>query len=319
MAYASGWELASEVSKAGGLGFIGAGYVTDVNWATEELTQAAAVLPRNVHGCLPIGIGFITWHLATSPIWQDVIASVLDARPAAIWFSFGDAAPIIRWIREREQAAATEVPCRVFVQVQTVAGALEAVSWGADVIIAQGGEAGGHSAKKNASTVCLLPEVIDAVRNTSIPVLAAGGIADGRGVAAVLAMGAAAAVIGTRFIVSKECPTNSRAKQAIIDGKDGGVNTVKLDVLDRLRRFDWPSEYAIRTMRNNITEAYEQDGSMPDPDAFAEAARQGDTTMAMVTTGQNMGLVHELLPASEIVHKINVELKQAIQQLSKFV
>ncbi|KAI8056696.1 hypothetical protein BDF22DRAFT_667479 [Syncephalis plumigaleata] len=266
MAYAS----VGTVSGAGALGFIGAGYVTEPEWAATELAHAAAAitssssssnLARDPHGRLPIGIGFITWHLKSSSSWPDVLARVLDARPAAIWFSFGDASSMIQWIREREKTLLPEgmPPCRIFVQVQTVAGALDAVRWGADIIVAQGSEAGGHTA---------------------------GGIADGRGLAAVLVMGAAAAVIGSRFVISKECPTSDAVKQAIINTKDGGITTTKLDVFDKLRGFGWPEEYAIRTMRNRITDAYEQDNTMPTTEEFSDAIRRGDTTVAMVTTSQ---------------------------------
>jgi nitronate monooxygenase len=143
MAYASGWELATAVSATGALGFIGAGYVTEPEWATTELAHAAAAasnITRDPHGRLPIGIGFITWHLESSNNWPDVLGQVLDARPAAIWFSFGDASSMIQWIREQEKISLPEgvPPCRIFVQVQTVAGACDAVSWGADIIVAQG-------------------------------------------------------------------------------------------------------------------------------------------------------------------------------------
>ncbi|RKP27580.1 putative 2-nitropropane dioxygenase [Syncephalis pseudoplumigaleata] len=318
MAYASNWTLASAVSQAGGLGFIGAGYVTDPAWAADELAAAASVLARDRHGRLPIGIGFIAWHLGASPQWQDVLAHVLEARPAAIWFSFGDAAPMIRWIREQEKALPADVPpCRLFVQVQTVAGAREAVAWGADIIVAQGGEAGGHSAKENASTLCLLPEVLDALADTSIPVLAAGGIADGRGVAAMLLMGAAAVVLGSRFVLSEECPVSDVVKQTIIQSKDGGVTTIKSDLFDRLRGFGWPAEYAIRTMRNAATDAYERDQTMPSAADYADAVRRGDTTVAMVTTGQAVGLLNELLPAADIVKQIQAQVEKLLPQFAQ--
>ncbi|KAI8058000.1 2-nitropropane dioxygenase [Syncephalis plumigaleata] len=295
--------LATAVSGAGALGFIGAGYVTEPEWAATELAHAAAAitsssssnLARGSHGRLPIGIGFITWHLKASSSWPDVLARVLDARPAAIWFSFGDASSMIQWIREREKTLLPEgmPPCRIFVQVQTVAGALDAVRWGS--------EAGGH-------------KVIDAIDNPAIPVLAAGGIADGRGLAAVLVMGAAAAVIGSRFVISKECPTSDAVKQAIIDTKDGGITTTKLDVFDKLRGFGWPEEYAIRTMRNRITDAYEQDNTMPTTEEFSDAIRRGDTTVAMVTTSQAVGLLNQLQSAAEIVEQIHAQAQKLLSR-----
>jgi nitronate monooxygenase len=169
MGSVSGGALAAAVSAAGGLGLIGLGY-GDPEWLEREFVAA---------GPARIGCGFITWSLARRP---ELLARTLAYRPAAVMLSFGDPAPFAGSIKEAGAA--------LICQVQTVAQALEALTAGADAIVAQGAEAGGHGATR--ATLPLVPAVVDALRarGSDVPVVAAGGIADGRGLAAALALGA---------------------------------------------------------------------------------------------------------------------------------
>jgi nitronate monooxygenase len=160
----SGGRLAAAVSAAGGLGLIGGGY-GDGNWIKDEFAAA---------GNQVVGVGFITWSLAKQP---ELLDRALEYDPAAIMLSFGDPAPFVGKIKD----AGTKLIC----QVQTVADARAAVDLGADVIIAQGTEGGGHAATR--STFTLTPAVVDAI--APVPVAAAGGVADGRGLAAALMLG----------------------------------------------------------------------------------------------------------------------------------
>ncbi|MES3012178.1 MAG: nitronate monooxygenase, partial [Pseudomonadota bacterium] len=176
----SGGRLAAAVSNAGGLGMVGGGY-GDPAWLHAELTRVTAETRK------AWGVGLITWSVDRS-----IVELVLSYRPQAVMLSFGDPRP--------HAAVIKAAGCRLICQVQDLAGARLACEAGADLIVAQGTEAGGHGGGR--ATLALVPAVVDAV--TPIPVVAAGGIADGRGLAAVLMLGAHGALIGTRFYASDE-------------------------------------------------------------------------------------------------------------------
>ena len=180
MGSAAGGRLAAAVTNAGGLGMVGSGYA-NIDAIRKELGEA---------GNTRVGIGFILWALEKKPAALNI---ALDARPAAVMLSFGDPTPFTGRVKQ--------AGCKIICQVQTLAPAKEAAAAGADVIIAQGRDAGGHSGTTRG-TLGLVPAVVDAV--APIPVVAAGGIADGRGLAAALALGAAGISMGTRFTASRE-------------------------------------------------------------------------------------------------------------------
>src|SRR6185312_1205076 len=135
--------------------------------------------------------------------------------------------------------------CKIICQVQTLAQAKEAAAAGADIIIAQGRDAGGHSGTTRG-TIGLVPAVVDAV--APVPVVAAGGIADGRGVAAALALGAVGALIGTRFCATKEALVRPAAKQRILRAK--ARDTVRTRIFDEVVGIDWPAAFNARVLRN---------------------------------------------------------------------
>ena len=180
MGSAAGGRLAAAVTHAGGLGMVGSGYA-NADTIRKELAEA---------GNARVGVGFILWALEKNP---SALKVALDARPAAVMLSFGDPTPFAGQIKD--------AGCKTICQVQTLAQAKEAAAAGADIIIAQGRDAGGHSGMTRG-TMGLVPAVVDAV--APIPVVAAGGIADGRGVAAALALGAAGVSMGTRFTATQE-------------------------------------------------------------------------------------------------------------------
>src|SRR5437764_1189578 len=171
---------------------LGTGYAADKT-SRRELIEA---------GNARVGIGFITWALDKNPAALDV---ALDAKPAAVMLSFGDPSPYTARIKA--------AGCRIICQVQTLEQARQAASAGADVIIAQGRDAGGHSGTTRG-TIGLVPAVVDAVG--PIPVVAAGGIADGRGLAAVLSLGAAGVSMGTRFATTAESLWDQKMKAAVL-------------------------------------------------------------------------------------------------------
>src|SRR3954451_6620342 len=224
MGSAAGGKLAAAVTDAGGLGLVGSGYASTTA-IRNELAEA---------GNIRVGIGFILWALERNPAALDV---ALEAQPAAIMLSFGDPTPFTGRIKE--------AGCKIICQVQTLAQAKEAADAGADVIIAQGRDAGGH-AGMTRGTMGLVPAVVDAV--APIPVVAAGGIADGRGLAAALALGAAGVLMGTRFTASRESLWDPAMKTATLAA--GGDQTQQTRVFDIVRGAPWPAIYPGRALRN---------------------------------------------------------------------
>ena len=190
MALVTGGRLASAVSRAGGFGIVGGGYAGLLGGEPDLATEI------DLAGGEKFGVGFITWALAKRP---DPLDLALSAAPAAIFLSFGDPLPFAARIR----AAGAMLIC----QVQNLAHVDRALEAGAGAVVAQGTEAGGHGARR--STLPFVPEVADylAARSPDTLLLAAGGIADGRGLAAALMLGADGVVMGTRFWASAEALT----------------------------------------------------------------------------------------------------------------
>lgn len=288
MASVSGGRLAAAVSNSGGLGLVGGGY-GDPNWLREELSLARGETRR------PWGVGLITW-CATG----EAVDLALSYEPSAFMLSFGDPSPYASTIKETD--------CKLICQVQDVEGALAAEAAGADFIVAQGTEAGGHGAE-HASTLPLVPAVVDAVDAT--PVLAAGGIADGRGLAAALMLGAHGVLIGTRFYASIEALGHEQAKEQIVAAR--GSETKRTQVFDVVRGLQWPEEYTGRALRNDFLERWDgwekKLATAPEGEgeAFQEAEQKGDTDIAVVWCGEAADLIHDVPAATELVRRIGAE------------
>ena len=178
----AGSRLVAAVSRAGGFGILGGGY-GERTWLERETVKLAGLRA-------PFGVGFITWSLAKRPELLDI---ALAARPSAIMLSFGDPAPFAPKIRS--------AGARLICQVQDEAMARQALDAGADILVAQGTEAGGHGASR--TSIDLVPAIVDLAAGR-VPVVAAGGIADGRGLAAMMMLGASGVLLGTRFYASQE-------------------------------------------------------------------------------------------------------------------
>lgn len=288
MALVSGGRLAAATSRAGGFGFIGGGY-GDRDWLMGELDAA---------GDAPVGVGFITWSLARQP---DLFDLALARRPRAVFLSFGDIAPFAAKVH------GAGVP--LFAQVQTVDGAREAVAKGADVIVAQGAEAGGHGASRG--TLALVPAVRDAIG--AVPLVAAGGIADGRGMAAALMLGADAVLCGTAFYAAEESLAHPNARQAAV--RASGDETARTSVFDAARGIDWPAPWTLRARRNPFHDRWasrpdEMTGS--DRAAYAAAAAAGDTDTAAVIVGEAVDLVRATESAQRIVERISGDARRLL-------
>jgi nitronate monooxygenase len=279
-------RLTAAVSAAGGLGILGAGY-GDEPWLTRELDLLAQSRAR-------FGVGFITWSLARQPSLLDL---VLERRPAAVMLSFGDPMPFA----EKIKRAGAVVVC----QVQSVALAREAAAAGADILVAQGTEAGGHGVSRGL--VSLLPEVVDAVEG-AIPVVAAGGIADGRGLAAALMLGASGVLLGTRFYATEEAAGPDAAKERIRAAT--GDDTLRSVVFDIARRTVWPAPFTGRCLRNALTDRWvgREAELLREQDEVAEryaAARQNNNfDVAAVIAGESSGLVRDISTVRRVVDRI---------------
>lgn len=282
MAGVSGGLLAQAISAAGGLGCIGVGSATDVSWVTEQAGIARA-------GGRPFGVGLMAWALRDRP---ELLAVTIEERPALASVSFGDYRVALERLRENGIAATT--------QVGTLDEALAAEQAGAEFVVVRGSEGGGHG-RGDVATLPLLQEVLDRV---SVPVLAAGGVATGRGLAAVLAAGAAGAWVGTPFIACPEALTRPTAVDRVLAA--GSTDTVYGTVFDRASRSGWPERYGGRALRNEFFDDWV--GREPDvalaagiPEQLRRAVADGDYRTAPLYAGQSVGTVTSRRAAADVV------------------
>lgn len=288
----SGGRLAAAVSNAGGLGLVGAGY-GDHAWLSRELDLVRQGTSR------PWGVGLITWSCDRS-----IVELVLASRPHAVMLSFGDPQP--------HAARIKAAGCRLICQVQDLAGAQLARQAGADLIVAQGTEAGGHGGLR--ATLPLVPAVLDAV--APIPVVAAGGIADGRGLAAALALGAQGVLIGTRFYASDEALGSLLAKQRIVRGSGDG--TARTTVFDTVRNLAWPVGTTGRALRNPFMDRWQGHEAElvaaleAETPAFQAAVHAEDFDQAMVWAGEGIDLVDAVEPAATLLKRISAQAEQSL-------
>lgn len=290
-------ELVAAVSNAGGLGIYGASSDTP-----ERLAEQVAAIRQKTQK--PFGLNLL---LAFA---EDVeIRAALDARPAVLSTA---------WPRDEQDLAAIfrsahEAGVKVLHMVPSASDAIKAAEAGADVIIAQGTDGGGHIGL--IGTVVVVPQVVRAVSPT--PVLAAGGISDGAGLAAALALGAEGVLIGTRFIATTEAPVHDAVKQAILDSD--GTDTIVTDVGDILMGGDWPGAYA-RVARNRLIERWlgrpsevrrHREELLAD---MFEARKRGEVDESLLYWGQGAGLVDQITSAGEVVTKIVGEAETIIAE-----
>ncbi|MFO1216832.1 MAG: nitronate monooxygenase [Burkholderiaceae bacterium] len=298
MAFAGGGALAAAVSRAGGLGLIGGGY-GDPSWLDAQFAAAAGER---------VGVGFITWSLRKSP---SLLTDVLKHRPAAVMLSFGDPRPFVDEIR----AAGARVVC----QCQDMGHVMDAVDVGADIVVAQGAEAGGHGALRGTFT--FVPEVADylAEHAPATLLLAAGGIADGRGLAASLVLGADGVLVGTRLWASSEALVHARHHQAILE--TDGDGTLRTTVPDIARQIPWPRGFTARIRRNAFTdrwhgrEAELERNIKTEAPRYRQAFMDGDPENSGVWFGEAAGLINTIEPAGRIVERMSSEAARCLQRI----
>lgn len=334
MAKAATPKLAVAVSKAGGLGFIAAGYNSD---NLEDLLEEAEKLllqestpdlkiKAETEGkgpkFLPIGVGFITWSASLGK----ALPCFPRYCPAAVWLfapanGFKD---IISWADQIRKATAGKT--RIWVQVGCVADAVDVVeAIDPDVIVVQGVDAGGHALAQGASIISVLPEISDKLRELrpdplrQINLIAAGGISDSRGVLAAMALGAQGCVLGTRFLASYECSVTDGYQKAIIDASDGGISTVRTTIYDKVRDIHgWPQGYDGRGLINktyvdHVAGLSEFDnGNLYREELNRGYAGYGTDGRLTTYAGTGVGLIKKVIPAGDIVKSLHEGINAAL-------
>ncbi|MCD2197793.1 nitronate monooxygenase [Actinomycetospora endophytica] len=291
MGGAAGGALAAAVSNGGGLGLLGAGSGGDPAWVERELDVLTATTTA------PWGAGFQCW---AAPV--DLVARTLERGPAAIMLAFGDPTPYLDAVRGSGAA--------LILMVTDLAEARQAVELGADVVIAQGSDAGGHGGSRG--TLGFVPVVADLAGG--IPVLAAGGIGDGRGVAAALTLGAAGALIGTRLLASPEALVSAAYGKALLES--GGEDTERSRVYDIARESAWPRRYTGRALSTPFSRRWRDHEEELRDDA---GARREFTDTEVVWAGESLDLVTDLVPAAEIVGTVAAEAGDALRRAGRAV
>lgn len=297
MAGVAGGALAGGVSAAGGLGMIGVSNATTVDW----IAQQADVARRSGQ----FGIGLLAWAVDLRP---ELLDTALEQQPFAISMSFGNIA--------RYGARVLDAGVKLIVQVQDGRLADAAIDAGADALVAQGSEAGGHGG--SVGTLPLLQLVLGRAEAKSVPVLAGGGIATGLGVAGALAMGAAGAWVGTRFAATEEALGTKAAKQAILTATE--ADTLQTHVFDIVQRAPWPEEFPGRALGNDFTARWHGREAELRADlervvpAFEVARQQEDYREAHIYAGQAVGLIHDLPHAADVLNTIGAEAESTLQR-----
>jgi nitronate monooxygenase len=299
MGIEAGAALAAAVSNAGGLGTLGS-----IGGTPPQLRDAIRACRERTSR--PFAVNVVTWPW--SPWAMELVDTALAERPPVVTLSFGE--PLRHLGRFREAGALT------IVQVQDVAGARAAIAARPDALIAQGAESGGHAGRRG--TLSLAAQVLDLAGD--LPVLAAGGIATGRGVAAALAMGAAGAVLGTRFKASDEFEGELAQKQAIV--RSDGSDAIQDEIFDDACGLDWPAPVVGRALRSRFTEEWQGRRR----ELRAEVAKRplfgfvreldADPETQINWAGESAGQVDRIRPAAEIVREIARDTEERLRSLA---
>lgn len=285
MIWASGWRLASAVSNAGGLGLIGAGSMyPDVLREHIQKCKAATDKPFGVN--LPLLYPDIDKH----------IAIILEEKVPIVFTSAGNPKT---WTKALKDAG-----IKVVHVVSSAKFAKKSEDAGVDAVVAEGFEAGGHNGREETTTLCLIPMVREAV---SIPVIAAGGIATGRAMLAVMALGAEGAQVGSRFVCTPEASSHQNFKEAVVKAQEGDtVLTLKKLTPVRLIKNDF---YVKVAEAENVCATIEELNALLGRARAKKGMFEGDLTEGELEIGQISGLIHDIKPAADIVADLWNEFK----------
>ena len=293
MAWIADAELASAVSNAGALGVIAAGYAPG-EWVREEICKTKRLTVK------PFGLNI----MLLNPNADEIARIAVEEGVKVVITGAGNPGKYIEMWKENN--------ILVFPVIPSVALAVRMERAGADAVIAEGGEAGGHVGE--LTTISLIPQVVDAI---NIPVLAAGGIADGRGIAATWMLGASGVQMGTRFLVARECNVHKNYKQKILNAKD--TSTI---VTGR------PTGHPVRIIKNKLARDFQQlekrNASLDEYEELGinslyRAVREGDMDYGSIMAGQSAGLVNKEQTCKEIIEEIFLEAKKIIVGKAKLI
>jgi enoyl-[acyl-carrier protein] reductase II len=292
MAWVSMAELVAAVSNGGGLGIIGCGGMTP-DFLKEQLDKAKSLTDK------PFGVNLLLTH----PQIEALLEVVLANPPAVVTTGAGNPGKYIPALKEKGIKVIPVIPSCALAKRMEKAGA--------DAVVAEGTEAGGHIGE--LTTMCLVPQVVDTV---SIPVIAAGGIIDGRGLAAALALGASGVQMGTRFLCATETPIHPRVKDCIV--KAGDRETV---VTGRC------TGHPVRVIKNKLARELLRLDQENKPEELEKlgtgklrlAMQEGDLEWGSVMSGQGAGLVHEIKPAADIIKEVVSEAAQILKTLPQYI
>lgn len=297
----AGPALAAAVSNAGGVGGLGGVDRVGPEGLRARIRETRALTSR------PFSVNLWVHLMPIAPAFLDVC---VGERVPSITFSFGDPAPYV--------ARVHDAGILLLHQAQSLADAKAAAAAGVDVIIAQGGEAGGHSAG-NATTMALVPAAVDVAGG--IPVIATGGIADGRGLVAALALGAQGVIMGTRFVAATEAtPSEHDHREKIVAASVD--DTIFSDTFDIIMGMRWPAGIAGRSIRSPFAEEWygRSDELAAQRDAIlAESPRPGEAPERAHSAyaGQSVGLVRDVRPAGQIVRDVMAEAEAVLEKLGR--
>lgn len=309
MRFTAGPELAVTVTNAGGLGFIGPS--PD---AAGELKQASELLqkqsPSSTQDTLPIGIGFLLW----SDNLEAASSALKTYKPVATWlFAPKEPTDLSTWIQTLRTASPQT---KIWVQIGTVPEAKQLVQFQnarPDVVVIQGAEAGGHGrAADGMGLMTLFPEIADVFHGTGIPLLAAGGIADARGVAAACCLGAVGVVMGTRFLASSQIRGLPKGYQReVVNAADGAKSTTRTLLYNHLQGvYGWPEAFSPRVVVNRTWDEHRAGAGFGElKEKYDLAKKEGDNGYGpdgrlVVYAGAGVGLIGEVKDATEIVEEV---------------
>ncbi|KAF5002317.1 hypothetical protein FDECE_10673 [Fusarium decemcellulare] len=324
--------MATEVTKAGGLGFLPstadlAPNSAHIKTLASDFDEARSLLGADqpADGPLRVGASFITGHHSVTNFAETVLPIVAKHRPAAVWLFApdGNVKPhrkIIPALKGLEQ------PPVVFVQVGNVAAAREAVLDGADVLVTQGVDAGGHQFRQGTSIVSFVPEVRSMLDNEfkdrDVHIVAAGGIADGRGVAGALALGAEGVVMGTRFTVTPESIYPDFRKEMVLNAVDGGVSTFKSPFNDQITNSPlWGPLYDGRAIIGPVHKKFMAGATLEECQRSLKEDYSAEESTRVINTwaGAGVGLINEIKPVGVIVREVREEARAALQRAAGLV
>ncbi|PHH72837.1 hypothetical protein CDD82_5784 [Ophiocordyceps australis] len=321
-------KMATEVSKAGGIGFLMS--VFDMSQDSTQLKDLDAALSE-AHALLPppsssqplqIGVSFITGHHeSVGDFCSTALPILIKHRPAAVWL-FGPAedehGAMMRAIRE------SGLKARVFVQVGSVAAARAAVRDGTDVLVCQGIDAGGHQVRQGSGVISLVPEVRQMLdkefSDKDVALFAAGGIVNGKGVAAMMALDADGIVMGTRFTVSPESVFPDHRKQLVLKSVDGGISTLKSSFNDEIVKSSlWGPRYDGRAIIGPLHDKFMSGTSLEQCQKALDDSGAESVKLVGTWAGTGVGLVNKEQPCGQIVKEVRQEAKQQMRMLAQLL